>query len=82
MNKLKNVATEILDILEKRRQELELTFVEDTHTYTMKNSQGELKSDWVSVSKVIKNFYEEFDSEGISFKKAKGDLDVQEQPPH
>jgi hypothetical protein len=79
MNKLKNIATEILDILEKRRQELELTFVEDTHTYTMKNSQGELKSDWVSVSKVIKNFYEEFDSEGISFKKAKGDLDVQEQ---
>jgi hypothetical protein len=79
MNKLKNIATEILDILEKRRQELELTFVEHTHTYTMKNSQGELKSDWVSVSKVIKNFYEEFDSEGISFKKAKGDLDVQEQ---
>ena len=79
MTKLKNVATEILDILEKRRQELELTFVEDTHTYTMKNSQGELKSDWVSVSKVIKNFYEEFDSEGISFKKAKGDLEVQEQ---
>jgi hypothetical protein len=32
MNKLKNVATEILDILDKRRQELELTFVEDTHT--------------------------------------------------
>jgi hypothetical protein len=79
MTKLKNVATEILDILEKKRKDLELTFVEDTHTYTMKNSKGELKSDWPSVSKVMKLFYEEFDSEGISFKKAKGDPEVQEQ---
>ena len=79
MNKLKNVATEILDILEKRRQELELTFVEDTHTYTMKNSKGELKSDWPSVSKIMKLFYTEFDSEGISLKKANGDLEVQQQ---
>ena len=76
---LKNIATEILDILEKRRQELELTFVEDTHTYTMKNSEGELKSDWPSVSKVMTLFYPKFDSKGISFKKAKGDPIVQEQ---
>ena len=79
MNKLKNVATEILDILDKRRQELELTFVEDTHTYTMKNSEGELKSDWPSVSKVMTLFYPKFDSKGISFKKAKGDPIIQEQ---
>ena len=79
MNKLKNVATEILDILEKRRQELELTFVEETHIYTMRNSKGELKSDWQSVSKVMKYFYEEFDTEGISLKKAKGDPEVQQQ---
>jgi len=79
MIKLKNVATEILDILEKRRQELEITFVEDTHTYTMKNSKGELKSDWPSVSKIMKLFYAEFDSEGISLKKANGDTKVQQQ---
>ena len=79
MMKLKNVATEILDILEKRRQELELTFVEETHIYTMRNSKGELKSDWQSVSKVMKYFYEEFDSEGISLRKAKGNLEVQQQ---
>ena len=79
MNKLKNVASEILHILEKRRKELELTFVEDTHTYTMKNSNGELTSDWPSVSKVMKLFYDEFDSEGISFKKAKGDPEIQQQ---
>ena len=79
MIKLKNAATEILDILEKTRQQLELTFVEDTHTYTMRDSQGELRSDWPSVSKVMKLFYTEFDSEGISLKKAKGDPDIQQQ---
>lgn len=79
MKKLKKVATEILDILEKRRQELELTFVEDTHTYTMRNSKGELKNDWPSVSKVMKYFYEEFDSEGISLKKANGNREIQQR---
>jgi hypothetical protein len=79
MKKLKKVATEILDILEKRRQELELTFVEDTHTYTMRNSKGELKYDWPSVSKVMKYFYEEFDSEGISLKKANGNREIQQR---
>ena len=79
MTNLKKNATEILDILEKKRQELELTFVEDTHTYTMKNSKNELKSDWPSVSKIMKYFYEEFDSEGISLRMAKGDLEVQQQ---
>ena len=45
----------------------------------MRNSKGELKSDWQSVSKVMKYFYEEFDSEGISLRKAKGNLEVQQQ---
>jgi hypothetical protein len=79
MKKLKKIATEILNILEKRRQEIELTFEEDTHTYTMRNSKGELKSDWPSVSKVMKYFYEEFDSEGISLKKANGNREIQQR---
>jgi len=79
MIKLNEVAKEIRDLLEKRRQDLELTFVEDTHTYYMKDINGEMKSDFPSVSKVIKYFYEEFDSEGISLKKAKGDPEVQQQ---
>ena len=70
---LNEIATEIRDILDKRREELELTFIEDTHTYYMKDSDGEIKSDFPSVSKVMKYFYEEFDSEGISYRKAKGD---------
>jgi len=70
---LKETAKEIREILEKRRNELNLTFVEDTHTYTMNDLEGNSKSDWYSVSKVIKKFYEEFDSNGIAEKKAKGD---------
>ena len=76
---LNKTANEIRDILQKRREELELTFVEDTHTYYMKDETGVIRSDYPSVSKVMKHFYEEFDSEGISFKKAKGDPEVQQQ---
>jgi hypothetical protein len=79
MSKLKNVSSEILEILDKRREELELTFVEDTHTYYMKDMDGVVKDTFPSVSKVIKYFYDEFDSEGISFRKANGDLEVQKQ---
>jgi hypothetical protein len=76
---LNEVAKEIRDLLEKRRQELELTFVEDTHTYYMKDVGGVVRDDFPSVSKVIKYFYDEFDSEGISLKKAQGDPEVQQQ---
>jgi hypothetical protein len=80
MNKnLNEVAKEIRDLLEKRRQELDLTFVEDTHTYYMKDVGGVVRDTFPSVSKVIKYFYDEFDSEGISLKKAQGDLEVQQQ---
>ena len=80
MNKeLLETAKEIRDLLETRRQELELTFVEDTHTYYMKDVDGVVKDTFPSVSKVIKYFYDEFDSEGISFRKANGDLEVQKQ---
>jgi hypothetical protein len=76
---LNEVAKEIRGLLDKRREELELTFVEDTHTYYMKDETGVIRSDYPSVSKVMKYFYEEFDTEGISFKKAKGDPEVQQQ---
>ena len=37
---LNEIATEIRDILDKRREELKLTFIEDTHTYYMKDLDG------------------------------------------
>jgi len=70
---LKETAKEIREILEQKRTELNLSFYEDTHTYTMNDLSGNTKSNWYSVSKVIKKFYEEFDSDGIAEKKAKGD---------
>ena len=76
---LKKIASEIRQILEDKRKEIELTFVEDTHTYYMKDLDGEIKTTFPSVSKVLKKFYEEFDSETISYNKAKGDLVEQQR---
>ena len=39
----------------------------------MVDKNGLMRSDWPSVSKVMKFFYEEFDSDGIAEKKAQGD---------
>lgn len=76
---LKKIASEIRQILEDKRKEIELTFVEDTHTYYMKDLDGEIKTSFPSVSKVLKKFYEEFDSEAISYNKANGDPEVQQK---
>jgi hypothetical protein len=70
---LYQIRDEINEIIKLKQQELQLSFVEDTHTYTMADKNGELKSDWPSVSKVMKIFYEEFDTDSIAEKKAKGD---------
>lgn len=76
---LKQIASEIRQILEDKRKELELTFVEDTHTYYMKDLDGNIRTNFPSVSKVLKKFYEEFDSETISYNKANGDPEVQKK---
>jgi hypothetical protein len=76
---LTEISKEIRNLLEERRRELDLTFVEDTHTYYMKDVDGVVKDTFPSVSSVIKYFYDEFDSEGISLRKAQGDLEVQQQ---
>lgn len=70
---LKEVAKEIREIIAQKQKELKLTFEEDSHKYTMIDVDGKLRDDFPSVSKVLKSFYEEFDSEGISYRKANGD---------
>jgi hypothetical protein len=70
---LYKIRDEINEIIKQKQQELNLTFDEESHTYTMMDKEGNLKSDWPSVSKVMKLFYTEFDSDGIAEKKAKGD---------
>lgn len=74
MNELKNISTEILEILEKRRQELGLTFEEDNHIYTMNG-----RTDYPSVSKVLKTFYTEFPTEQAAYNKAGGDPQKQQE---
>ena len=72
---LKEVSEEIKDLLEKRRQELELTFIEEEHLYFMKDLDGEVKTNFPSVSKIIKKFHKWFDAEAMSLKMTNGDVE-------
>jgi len=76
---LKQIALELREILENKRQELELTFIEDTHTYFMKDVDGIVKNNFPSVSKVLKKFYPEFPTNEAAEKKSKGDPVVKQQ---
>jgi hypothetical protein len=70
---LKEIAQDIRNILSKRRNELNLTFEEEGHEYTMTDVDGTLRKDFPSVSKVMKLFYDEFPTEEAARNKAKGD---------
>lgn len=75
---LSEIVLDIRNVLEKKREELGLTFVEENHVYYMKDKNGTVRNNFPSVSKILKKFYEQFDSEGIAYKKAEGDLVVME----
>ena len=53
MKDLNKIAVEIRDILTKKREELELTFIEEDHIYFMKDLNGEVRNDFPSVSIVL-----------------------------
>jgi hypothetical protein len=76
---LKKIASEIRDIISEKQKELELSFIEDTHTYFMKDLDGEVKTNFPSVSKVLKKFYPEFPTNEAAEKKSKGDPVVKQQ---
>jgi hypothetical protein len=76
---LEKIAQEMREALEVKRQEMELTFIEEDHIYYMKDTDGVIKSNFPSVSKVIKNFYIPFDAETKSLQMAKGDLTRQKE---
>jgi hypothetical protein len=76
---LNTVAKEIREILEQKRTELTLTFTEDTHTYTMRDTSGLIRDNFPSVSKVIKKFYQEFPTEEAAYNKSGGDPDEMER---
>ena len=76
---LEKVAQEIRDIISKRQKELQLSFEEDNHKYTMLDVNGELRSDFPSVSKVMKLFYDEFPKEQKALDMSGGNPDEAER---
>ena len=70
---LKKVANELRQILDRKRENFQLSFEEETHKYTMLDLDGDLKSDFPSVSKVMKLFYDEFPADKKAFEMAGGD---------
>jgi hypothetical protein len=76
---LKKITQEIREIISERQKEFQLTFEEESHKYTMLDKDGNLRSDFPSVSKVMKLFYDEFPTEQAAFSKAGGDPDEAER---
>ena len=72
--KLNDISKEIREIISQKQAELGLTFEEENHIYTMKG-----KTDYPSVSKVLKKFYTEFATEEIALKVAGGDPQRQQE---
>lgn len=70
---LKEVSKEIRDIISSKQEEYKLTFEEEKHRYTMLDTNGVVRDDFPSVSKVMKLFYDEFPTEEAARRKAKGD---------
>ena len=54
------ISIEIRKLIDEKQKALKLSFIEDTHTYHIKNLQGEMTTKFPSVSTVIKQFYEDF----------------------
>ena len=76
---LRKIAEEIRDIITQKQKDFQLTFEEESHKYTMLDTNGNLRSDFPSVSKVMKLFYDEFPTEQAAFNKAGGDPDEVER---
>jgi hypothetical protein len=65
---LLEIAKEIREIISQKQTEFGLSFEEENHIYTMNG-----RTDYPSVSKVLKKFYTEFATEEIALKVAGGD---------
>ena len=76
---LKKIAEEIREIIDEKQKDFQLTFEEESHKYTMLDKDGNLRSDFPSVSKVMKIFYDDFPTEQAAYSKAGGDPDEAER---
>ncbi len=77
-DELSNISLDIRNVIDKKQKELELSFVEDTHTYYIKNKEGVIISNLPSVSSVITQFYEPFDDLTKSLDMCGGDIVLQD----
>jgi hypothetical protein len=66
--KLNDITKEIREIISQKQIEFGLSFEEENHIYTMNG-----RTDYPSVSKVLKKFYTEFPVEEASYNKSGGD---------
>jgi len=76
---LLKIGEEIRNIITEKQKELELTFVEDTHTYHIRTKEGDMTTKFPSVSTVIKQFYNEFPALEKSFDMCNGDIFEQDK---
>ena len=76
---LYKVAEEIREILNRKREEFRLSFEEDAHKYTMLDLDGDLRTDFPSVSKVMKLFYDEFPTEKKAYEMSGGNPEETER---
>jgi len=75
---LKKIRNEINEIIRLKQEELFLIFIEETHTYFMKDTNGAIRNDFPSVSKVHEEFYLPFDEKAKALDKCRGDVDAQQ----
>lgn len=73
---LNDISLEMREVLEEKRKQLDLTFIEEDHIYYMRDLNGEIKSNFPSVSRLISKFHKHFDSEGKALQMCKGDPDA------
>ena len=76
---LLNIGKEIRDLITKKQEELELSFVEEDHIYYMRDKDGVMRTDFPSVSTVIKQFYTDFPELDKSLEMCDGDLVAQDE---
>jgi len=75
---LNKVAEEIREIIFNKQKELQLTFIENTHTYYIKDKTGKIISNLPSVSKIVDNFYDPFDADAKALEKSNGNIEKQQ----
>ena len=76
---LNEASSEIRGLLEEKRNELKLSFIEEEHIYFMKDQNGEVCSNFPSVSKLIKKFHKYFDAPKKALEMSGGDKDAQQK---